>query len=238
MIRYIYSQKQNLFFNKKFMTKTNTKKILAILTAAILTINSTYAATQIGTWSVSGTSSFDSAVMWNDLIPGTATGTVTWIVVTANVLPTLNMVISTGTINLGTLSASAYSTGSLSIEVGTNASQWVNVTAKSGTGWLRSASANSIINDTLSDGLAESYRFSSALQAAADSSVAWYAQTANLSTEVNDSTTSHTIYSTNKPESSSGVNDLTFYVSAKIDEQTPAANDYQDTITITVVWNF
>lgn len=220
------------------MTKTNTKKILAILTAAILTINSTYAATQIGTWSVTGTTSFDSAVMWNDLIPGSATGTVSGIVVTANVLPTLNMVISTGAINLGTLNAAAYSTGSLSIEVGTNASNWVTVTAKSGTGWLRSAANGSIINSLTADGLAESYKFSSALQAASDSSVAGYTQTANLNTEVSDNTTSHTLYTTNKPESSSGVNDLTFYVSAKIDEQTPAGTDYQDTVTITVVWNF
>lgn len=220
------------------MTKTNTKKILAILTAAILTLNTTYAATQIGTWSVSGTTSFDSAVMWNDLIPWSATGTVSGIVVTANVLPTLNMVISTGSINLGTLNAATYATWSLSIEVGTNASNWVTVTAKSGTGWLRSAANGSIINNWVTDWLAESYKFSSALQAASDSSVSGYTQTANLDTEVSDSTTSHTIYSTNKPESSSGTNDVTFYVSAKIDEQTPAGSDYQDTVTITVVWNF
>ncbi len=220
------------------MIKTKTNKILAILTIAVLLMNTTYAATQIGTWSVSGTSSFDSAVMWNDAIPWVATGSVSWIIVTARVLPTLNMVISTGAINLGTLNASAYSTWSLDIEVGTNAANWVNVTAKSGTGWLRSASNWSIINNAVTDWLAESYKFSSVLNAAADSSVSWYTQTANLNTEVNDTTTLHNLYHTTKPESSSWVNDVTFSVSAKIDGQTPAGTDYQDTITLTVVWNF
>ena len=219
------------------MIKTKTNKILAILTITILTMNSTYAATQIGTWSVSGTSSFDSTVMWNDTIPWVATGTVSGIIVTATVLPTLNMVISTWAINLWTLNASAYSTWSLDIEVGTNAANGVTISAKSGSGWLRSVANWSIINNLTADWLAESYIFSSALNAASDSSVAWYTHTAALSTEISD-TTSKTLYSSNKPESSSWVNDLTFSVSAKIDQQTPAGTDYQDTVTITVVWNF
>jgi hypothetical protein len=45
--------------------------------------------------------------------------------------------------------------------------------------------------------------FSSALNAASDSSVSGYTQTANLSTEVNNTTTLHTLYHTDKPESSS-----------------------------------
>jgi len=220
------------------MIKTKTNKILAILTTAVLLMNTTYAATKIGTWSVIWTSSFDSDVMWDDAIPWHATGTVSGIVVTATVLPTLNMVISTGAINLGTLNASAYSTWSLDIEVGTNAANWVNITAKSNAGWLHSTANSSTINNTVTDWLAESYKFSSALNAAADSSVSGYHQTANLSTEVNDTTTLHTLYNTDKPESSSWVNDVTFSVSAKIDGQTPAWTDYQDTITLTVVWNF
>nr|MDD3720336.1 hypothetical protein [Candidatus Gracilibacteria bacterium] len=220
------------------MTKTNIKKILAILTIVTLGVNSTYAATQIGTGSVSGTSAFDSAIIWNDLIPGSATGTVSGIVVTATVLPTLNMVISTGAINLGILNASSYSSGSLSIEVGTNAANGVTVSATSGTGGLRSASNGSIINNSTTDGLAESYKFSSALEAASDSSITGYTQTANLDTEVNNSSSGFILYTTNKPEASSGVNDVVFSVSAKIDQQTPAANDYQDTVTITVVGNF
>jgi hypothetical protein len=158
--------------------------------------------------------------------------------ITAKVLPTLNMVISTGSIDLGTLNAAAYSTWSLDIEVGTNASNWVTVSATSNAGWLNSATNGSTINNTTTDWIAESYIFSSALNAASDSSVTWFSQTANLSTEINDNATAHTLYNTNKPESSSWVNDVTFFVSAKIDEQTPAGTDYQDTVTLTVVWNF
>ncbi|MFA5917238.1 MAG: hypothetical protein WC850_03330 [Candidatus Gracilibacteria bacterium] len=220
------------------MMKTKIKNGLAIFAIAALTINSTYAATQIGTGSVSGTSSFDSGVMWDDAMPGIATGSVSGILITAKVLPTLNMVISTGSIDLGTLNAAAYSTGSLDIEVGTNASNGVTVSATSNAGGLNSATNGSTINNTTTDGIAESYIFSSALNAASDSSVTGFSQTANLSTEINDNATAHTLYNTNKPESSSGVNDVTFFVSAKIDEQTPAGTDYQDTVTLTVVGNF
>lgn len=219
------------------MIKTNIKKILAVLTIATFAINSTYAA-QIGTWSVTGTNTFDSAVIWDDLMPWLATGSVSWILITANILPTLNMVISTGAIDLWTLNAATYSTWSLDIEVGTNAANWVNVSATSGTGWLKSATNWSIINNQVADWLAESYMFSSALNAASDSSITWFTQSATLSTEVSDAVTAHTLYTTNKPESSSWVNDVTFFVSAKIDEQTPAWSDYQDTVTISVTWNF
>jgi len=220
------------------MTKTKTKKILAIFAIATLTFNSTYAATQIGTWSVTWQSSFNSAVMWDDAIPWLATGSVNGITITAKVLPTLNMVISTWAIDLWTLNAAAYSTGTLDIEIWTNAANWATVSAKSTQGWLHSASNGSTINSTSTDGIAESYKFSSALNAASDSSVTWYNHTAALNSEIDNTTSSYTIYSTNKPESSSWINDVTFYVSAKIDEQTPAWMDYQDTITITAVWNF
>lgn len=220
------------------MSKTKIKKLFAILAITTLYVNSTYAATQIGTWSVVWTTSFDNPVNWDGNIPWVATWTVSGIVITAKVLPTLNMVISTGSIDLGTLNAASYSTGSLNIEIWTNAANWATVSATSTNGWLSSASNGSIINDTTTDGIAESYKFSSALDAASDSSVAWYTQTANLDSEVDNTTSSYTIYSTNKPESSSWINDVTFLVSAKIDEQTPAGTDYTDTVTITAVWNF
>jgi hypothetical protein len=86
------------------MTKTKIKKVLAAISLIALasmnfsgTVN---AATQIGTGSVSGTSSFDSAIMWDDNFPGSATGSVSGIVVTANVQPTLSLVVSTGAIDL------------------------------------------------------------------------------------------------------------------------------------------
>lgn len=219
------------------MVKTNMKRVLAILTIATLAINSTYAATQIGTWSVTWTTTFDSSVIWDDVIPWFATGAVSWIVVTAKVLPILNMVISSGAIDLWTLSPTDYATWSVDIEVGTNAANWVNVTAKSDTAWLGSVANGSVINNLTVDWIAESYKFSSALNAAADSTVTWYTQVSNLDTEVNDSS-EHTIYQTVKPESSNWLDDFKLFVSAKIDEQTPAWIDYKDTITVTVVWNF
>jgi len=89
------------------MIKTKIQKAIAIASVATIAatsslggmLNNTYAAV-IGTGSVTGTSSFDSSVNWDDTFPGTATGVVSGIVVTAQVLPTLNMVLSTGSIDL------------------------------------------------------------------------------------------------------------------------------------------
>ena len=89
------------------MTKTKIQKAIAIASVATIAatsslggvLNNTFAAV-IGTGSVAGTSSFDSSVNWDDTFPGTATGVVSGIVVTAQVLPTLNMVLSTGSIDL------------------------------------------------------------------------------------------------------------------------------------------
>ena len=225
------------------MIKTKIKKALAILAlGALATTNfsGTFAA-QIGTGSVVGDATFDSAIIWDDTFPGTATGTVSGIVVTADIAPTLNMTISTGAIALGTLSSAAYSTWSLDIEIGTNALNGVSITARSGSGGLANTSDNTVvINDDLgaiTDGTADSYLFTSALNAASDSTTVGYTQSATLSSEVNDNTTEHTVYTTNKPEQDNGVNDVTFSVSAQPNAQTAAWN-YQDTITFTVVGNF
>jgi hypothetical protein len=70
-------------------------------------------------------------IMWDDSIPGFATGSVSGIIVTAQILPTINMTISADSINLGTLLANVTSSGTLDIEVGTNAANGVNITARS-----------------------------------------------------------------------------------------------------------
>jgi hypothetical protein len=132
----------NIFYshNHNGMTKTKIKKVIAIASIAALsltTIGSTFAA-NIGTASISGGAS--SNVVWNDSFPGTATGTVAGVIVTAQVLPTLNMVISTGAIDLGILSSGIESTGGLDIEVGTNAANGVTITARSGSGGLTNTS--------------------------------------------------------------------------------------------------
>jgi len=223
------------------MIKTKIKKLFAVLAlsaTATATLGSTYAATQIGTGSVSGTSAFDTAIIWDDNFPGSATGTINGIVVTATVDPTLNMELSTGAINLGTLVAGIESTGSLDIEVGTNAANGLSITARSGSGGLTNTSDNAIqINDLTTDGNAESYKYYSAINAAADSTITGFTQTAALNTEVDDNSSEHTVYTSNKPQQTNGLNDITFTVGATSNAQSAAGN-YQDTITFTVTGNF
>lgn len=226
--------------------KTKIKRAIALAWIVALTAASTigstlntYAASQIGTGSVTGDPSFDSAVMWDDNFPGTATGVVSGIVVTAQVLPTLNMVLSTGAIDLGTLDAGIESTGSLDIEIGTNAALGVTITARSGSGGLTNVSDNSLqINDLVADGIAESYTFA-ANAGTHDSTVTGFTQSSNYAAvEVNNNTAENEIYSTNKPEQDDGVNaDVTFIVGATSNAQTAAGN-YQDTVTFTVTGNF
>ena len=174
------------------MIKTKIKRALAIIALGALAttnLSGTFAA-QIGTGSVVGDAGFDSAIIWDDTFPGTATGTVSNIVVTADIAPTLSMTISTGSIALGTLTSAAYSTGSLDLEIGTNAVNGVSVTARSGSGGLTNTSDNSIqINDLVVDGAADNYKYTSALNAASDSTTTGYTQDASLTTEVNDNTT-------------------------------------------------
>lgn len=224
------------------MIKTKIKKALALAGIAAITTTSlatTYAASQIGTAFVTGTGAFDTNIMWDESFPGTASGTVSGIEVTAQVLPTLNMVVSTGAIDLGILTAGVEASGNLDIEVGTNAANGVTITARSGSGWLTNTSDEAIqINNLTTDGTAESYTFASAANAI-DSTVAGFTTTGDLSsTEVNNNSTEHTIYTTNKPEQDDNTDaDLTFTVAATSNAQTAAGN-YKDTITFTVTGNF
>lgn len=219
------------------MTKTKIQKVLAYLALAGMTgLVSNVDAVQIGTGTITGGST--AVINWNGTYTtASASGTLNGIVVTATVAPSLNLTISTGAIALGTLNASTYVTGSVDMEVGTNARNGVSITAKSSSGGLYSPTTTNTLNNLTADGLAESYRFSSALNAAEDSAFA-ITQTATLDTEVNDNTTSHTVYTTDKPEALSGTDDVFFRVSSKIDAQTAAASDYTDTVQITVTGNF
>lgn len=112
---------------------TNTRKLLSgALIAGMTLVSSAHAATNIGTGSVVGSGALSSSVVWDGNFPGTATGTVNGLVVKAKIDPTLNMVITgSGVIDLGTLSSAAYSSGSVNIEVGTNAKNGASVTARS-----------------------------------------------------------------------------------------------------------
>lgn len=226
------------------MIKTKIKKaialsgIVAISATSLATsgLGTTFAATQIGTGSVTGTGLYDSAITWDDLFPGTASGSVSGIVVKAKVLPTLNMQISTGTIDLGNLSAGTASTGSLYLEIGTNAKSGVSITARSGSGWLTNTSTGTVqINDLDADG--ESYTFSSTPNVTDDSSSPAFTASGMTVAEVNDNVTEHTVYTTNKPEASNLVDDVQFFVAATSTAETPAW-DYEDNITFTVTGNF
>ncbi len=224
------------------MIKTKIKKVLAIIAISALAstqMGNTFAATQIGTGSVTWTASFDTNIMWDDNFPGTASGSISGVVVTANIAPTLNMTISTGAIDLGTLSSVAFSTGSLDIEIGTNAVNGVVVTARSGSGGLTSTSSGSVqVNNLSADGAQDNYLFTSNLNGAnTDTNGGSFVATAALSTEVTDNSTEHVVYSSNRPEENTGIDDIEFSVSAQANAMTPAGN-YQDTITFTVTGSF
>jgi hypothetical protein len=107
------------------MIKTKIKKAVAL--AGILAITTaslgTAFAAQIGTGSVTGDATFDSPINWDGTYgnTGNASGSVSNILIKATVEPTLNMEISTGTLDLGILVAGTENTASLDIEIGTNA---------------------------------------------------------------------------------------------------------------------
>lgn len=223
------------------MNKTKTKKVLAAIAVWALScaqFSHVYAAQQIGTWTVDGDSSFDTAIMWDESFPGTASGTVSGIQVNARVLPTLNMTLSAKEINLGDLTPGVSADGSIDIEIGTNAANGVTVRAKSGSGWLTNTADNSLqINNLTTDGSAESYTFASAA-GASDSTVTGFDNTLWNLTALEVASSSETIiYQTNKPELTDATADVTFTVAATANAQTPAGI-YQDNIDFIVTGNF
>jgi len=180
--------------------------------------------------------------MWDDSFPGTASGAVSNVIVTATVLPTLNMTVSTGSIDLGTLVAGTPSNGSLGIEIGTNASNGVTITARSGSGGLTNTASGAYKiqdnTDAFDDGVDESYTFA-ATAGAHDSNTTGFVQSSNYAAvEVNNNTAEHTIYSTNKGEAdNAGAADVVFTVEATTVAET-VAGDYEDNVTFTVTGNF
>lgn len=227
------------------MIKTKIKKAAAIaaLTALIATSLglagfATSYATQVGTGSVTADPAFDAVINWDDTfgVAGNATGSVTDIVVQATVVPSLNMEISTGAIDLGNLTANVEATGTLDLEIGTNAASGVSISARSASGGLTNTTDNGIQINSLGT-LAESYMFASAINAAEDSSFGTFTQSATLDAEVVDNSSEHPVYTSNKPQAKNNVDDITFTVKATTVDET-AAGTYEDKIVFTVTGNF
>lgn len=178
-------------------------------------------------------------IVWNDTFPGTATGVINGIAIKAKIQPTLNMEISgTGLIDLGNLTSATYNTGTVSIEIGTNATAGAVVTAKSTNGGLKSGTGD-YINNLVTDGAADSYLFTSTIGAVTDSSfTGTINQTFMTSTEVNNAASVYQIYSSARPQQKSvSIDDITFSVSAKPNAQSPAGN-YSDIVVVTVTGTF
>lgn len=242
----------NIFYSHNLlgMIKTKIQKAIALAWIVAITatsFGSTFAATIIGTGSVTGDASFDTNIIWDDNFPGTATGTVTDVIIKARILPALNMEISTGSIDLGILTAGVASAGSLFIEVGTNAESGVSITARSQSGGLTNLAddtvklqnnAGGLVGGVVFDDLIdESYTFASTAWAT-DSAALGFTLGADLgAVEVNNDTSEHIIYSTNKGEPSAAIDDVEFTVSVTSDADS-LAGDYEDYVTFTVVGNF
>lgn len=190
-----------------------------------------------GTGSVNGSGAYDTTINWDEQYPGTASGTVDGIAVTARILPTLNVTFSTGTLNLGTLTADVASTGSLTIEVGTNAVDGVTITARSSSGGLTNITDPVFqINSLSADGQVETYKFLSNI-GNVDSTAVGFTSSATLNSEVNDNTTQHLVYTSNRPQPLQDQNDINFFVAATAEGPTPAG-DYRDSLNFTVVGSF
>lgn len=223
---------------------TLSQKLLTGVVAAGMMISTgvvSVGATQIGTGSVTGSGGLTTAVDWNNTFTAnSASGSVNGLYVKARVRPVLNMVVSgSGIIDLGDLVDTSYSSGTVNVEIGTNAVNGASATARSTNGGLQNTSSpTTYINDLTADEVADSYKFTSAIVAADDSSYSAFTQSATLSTEVDNNTTSHTLYSSNKPQVlSPTTDDFSFTVSAQPSIETPAG-DYTDIVVVTVTGNF
>ncbi len=133
---------------------TLSQKLLTGVVAAGMMISTgvvSVTATQIGTGTVAGSGGLTAPVNWNDTFSsGSASGVINGIYVKARVKPILNMVVSgSGLIDLGDLVDTSYSTGTVDIEIGTNAVNGASATARSTNGGLQNSSSPTIYINSL-----------------------------------------------------------------------------------------
>ena len=159
--------------------------------------------------------------------------------VTGIVLPVLQFELEATSKDFGVLTTS-YGAVSTGVEVGTNAVNWVTVTAKSINGGLNSAAVGHTIgltgNDTLYSN--ESYQFQS--QVGTTDSVSGASIAGVVYTTVNTANQVVTVYTADKPQNfdTAGGYDTDFGAQIRIAASTPAATDYSDTIVFTATGNF
>ena len=208
--------------------KTSLKKLVAGASIVALTaMNSVFASSL----SLTGT---DTSLSLTGATGGTSysgtsvTGSLN-LTVTAQVLPTLSLDITAGSLDLWVLDSSIVSTGSLDVILSTNATDGANVTVSSSTGWLASTQGD-LISYTGSVIVAGTQGY--------NLTVDWAAQTAGaLATIVNsivDSDADTGILSVDNPTKNAKV---TVQANASIDTLTPSG-DYSVVHTFTVTGNF
>lgn len=160
--------------------------------------------------------------------------------VSATVQPVLKFAMQTTSDDLGTLTTS-YGVGvTTGLEIGTNAVNWVSISAQTTNGWLVSTDATHTINLSTNDTLYsnEGYQFTSVVwthDSASGATIAW--QTATTMNTVNQT---QVIYTANMPQNfdTAWDYDVDFTVTARVAESTPAASDYTDVIIFTATANF
>ncbi len=225
------------------MINTKIKKAAALVAVAAMTASTfgnAVAATNVGTGSVTGSAALDQAIVWDDTFgtAGNATATVTGIKVTATVAPTMNVSFSTDEIALGVLTPGVESTGTLNIEVGTNAVDGSKITLRSTNGGLKHTANAELINDDDANG--EGYTFQ-ATTADDSTIVAGVAKSTTLGAATQSDTankaTEHVVYKAEKAEITEGTDDCVLTVAATA-IATTSAGDYEDTLTFTITGNF
>lgn len=162
------------------------------------------------------------------------------IAVTANVQPVLKFALQSNSANLWTLTTAFWAWITTWVEIGTNAVNWVTVTATSSNWGLESVTAGHTINDSTNENIYsnEGYQFTSTLGVSDSTNAAVIA--GMVATNVDDLNLTHTIYTSNDPQNYDiGWDyDTDFTVQARIAEVTPTASDYTDVIMFTATANF
>lgn len=209
--------------------KTSLKKLVAGASLIALVIMNTTYATQIGTGTITGGSTTPINSTWDGV--GTPTGTSASgslnVLVSAQVIPTLSMTISTGALNFGVLAIGA-NNQSLTVTTATNAKDGL-VVAVGSTGLATGNAATDKHIGTLS-------RVSSVATTGTDSyqigSSTSAGGTALSTTDVAGTQTVLNASDVTEANATTTVN-----LSATIDAQTEAGN-YNDTLTFTVTGSF